>query len=364
MGSRIPPIKVIRPVHTALWNPQSQALRCVEVVQELDDVRSYWFEAEGGAHFRYLPGQHLTLVLDIAGQIEYRVFTLSSTPTRPDRLCITVKTNRPDGLTFWMSRHLTVGTLVSALAPNGRFSVLSQPVAKLLLICAGSGITPMLSTLRWLADRQEPRDVVFIHVVSSPSRCLFDEELQAIDKCLPGLRVVQVVSRVPAGESWSGYVGRLDRRMLGSICPTLSGFDAFCCGPQGFMQRVQQLLQAEGFDMGRYHQESFGNGIETPIEASRQEQPDLNADRFTLLIDDLPLEVANNELLLKALHRQGVRLPTGCRDGLCGTCKIKLNSGVVEMKHQGGLSPKEEQAGLILACCSRARSDVVVSRLV
>jgi ferredoxin-NADP reductase len=362
MASRIA-LRVIRPAHPDLWNPQIQPLHCVEVVEELDDVRSYWFEAQGGGHFRYLPGQHLTLVLEINGQTQYRVFTLSSTPTRPDRLCITVKTNRPDGITFWMSRQLKVGSTVSALAPNGRFSVLSQPVGKLLLISAGSGITPMLSTLRWLADRHEPREVVFIHAVSSPSMRLFDAELQAIDKQLPGLRVVQVVSRVPTGESWSGYVGRLDRRMLGSICPDLRGFDAFCCGPQGFMQRVQQLLQAEGFDMARYHQESFGNGVEAPMEADAQDTLNDDADRFTLVIDDLPLEVARGELLLKALHRQGVRIPTGCRNGLCGTCRIMLRSGVVEMKHQGGLSLKEEQTGLILACCSRARSDVVVTRL-
>lgn len=361
MASRVA-LQVIRPAHPALWNPQLQKLVCVEVVEELDDVRSYWFAAEGGGYFRYRPGQHLTLVLEIDHQTEYRVFTLSSTPTRPDRLCITVKTNRPDGLTFWMSRHLVVGSRLSALAPNGQFSVLSQPVDKLLLISAGTGITPMLSTLRWLADRQELRQVVFVHVVSSPSRRLFDAELQAIDKQLPGLRVVQVVSRVPAGESWSGYVGRLDRRMLNSICPQLQGFDAFCCGPQGFMERVQQLLRADGFDMARYHQESFGNGIEVPAEVDELQVADLDAERFALVIDGLPLEVARGELLLKALHRQGVRLPTGCRSGLCGTCRIRLTSGTVDMQHQGGLSAREEQSGLILACCSRARSDVVVTR--
>jgi ferredoxin len=45
---------------------------------------------------------------------------------------------------------------------------------------------------------------------------------------------------------------------------------------------------------------------------------------------------------------------------MCSTCKSQLASGQVDMKHQGGIRPKEIAAGKFLPCCSRPLSDLVV----
>ena len=69
-----------------------------------------------------------------------------------------------------------------------------------------------------------------------------------------------------------------------------------------------------------------------------------------------------NETLLAAGIRQGIGLPYGCKDGACGSCKCRKISGtVVHGPHQDkALSAEEEAQGLVLTCCARAESDVVL----
>ena len=57
-----------------------------------------------------------------------------------------------------------------------------------------------------------------------------------------------------------------------------------------------------------------------------------------------------------------MRLPSSCTKGLCGTCKSRLVSGKVEMKHQGGIRQREIDQGMVLLCCSKPLTDLVVDR--
>jgi ferredoxin len=66
--------------------------------------------------------------------------------------------------------------------------------------------------------------------------------------------------------------------------------------------------------------------------------------------------------VLNATRDAGLRLPFACSQGLCGTCKSKLISGKVDMKHGGGIRPREIEQGLFLPCCSKPLSNLVVER--
>lgn len=66
--------------------------------------------------------------------------------------------------------------------------------------------------------------------------------------------------------------------------------------------------------------------------------------------------------ILAAARTAGLRLPSSCGRGLCGTCKSKLVSGSVDMKHAGGIRQREIDQGMILLCCSKPLSDLVIER--
>jgi CDP-4-dehydro-6-deoxyglucose reductase len=73
-------------------------------------------------------------------------------------------------------------------------------------------------------------------------------------------------------------------------------------------------------------------------------------------------EVTQDETILAAAIRQGVGLPYGCKDGACSSCKSRLLEGqVVHGTHQlKALSVEEEATGLMLTCCARPQTDVVL----
>lgn len=82
----------------------------------------------------------------------------------------------------------------------------------------------------------------------------------------------------------------------------------------------------------------------------------------TVLPSGRQFESNADETLLAAGIRQGIGLPYGCKDGACGSCKCrKLDGTVTHGPHQSkALSAEEEAQGLILTCCARPESDVVL----
>jgi ferredoxin len=69
----------------------------------------------------------------------------------------------------------------------------------------------------------------------------------------------------------------------------------------------------------------------------------------------------NIQTLLEQGEDAGLILPSSCRSGMCGSCKVKLEQGEVEQLCQDGLSDKEQQQGYILSCSCTPITDVVIS---
>ena len=74
------------------------------------------------------------------------------------------------------------------------------------------------------------------------------------------------------------------------------------------------------------------------------------------------IHCGTDQHVLDAARQAGVRLPASCTQGMCGTCKVKLVSGQVEMKHNGGIRQREIDQGMVLLCCSKPLSDLVVEK--
>src|SRR3546814_106992 len=115
------------------------------VTPEAPDVKSFCFKTADDSWFRYLPGQFITLELPVNDEKLLRTYTLSSSPSRPLAISVTVKA-QPDSLgSRWLLDNLKVGDRITAYGPGGLFSFMHYPAEKYLFIAAGSGITPMRS---------------------------------------------------------------------------------------------------------------------------------------------------------------------------------------------------------------------------
>jgi ferredoxin-NADP reductase/ferredoxin len=74
----------------------------------------------------------------------------------------------------------------------------------------------------------------------------------------------------------------------------------------------------------------------------------------------LNVRVGDDENVLQAARKAGVKIPANCQEGMCGSCKIVKLDGDVDMNHQGGIRAREIDAGKFLPCCSTAKTDLVI----
>ena len=75
------------------------------------------------------------------------------------------------------------------------------------------------------------------------------------------------------------------------------------------------------------------------------------------------IEATGYETVADAAYRQGINIPLDCRDGACGTCKCKAESGRYELGEnfiEDALSEDEIAEGYVLTCQMRAESDCVI----
>jgi ferredoxin-NADP reductase len=347
---------------------QDDSLRCVQIRQETADVKTFVLAAGGPRSFRYLPGQFITLELEIEGRKINRCYTLSSTPTRPDLVGITVKRVPGGAVSNWLHDHLRVGMALGAMGPSGEFSCFKAPAPRYLFLSGGSGVTPLMSMTRALHDLGSDADIVFVHCARTPADILFAEELTMMARNMPHLRLAMVCETHTPGSAYAGHLGRLDAARLAHIAPDFLQRDVYTCGPAPFMAAVRSLLGASRFDMRRYREESFSFESPAPAEKAEQSTGDSinNADGviFNIQLDKTgkTFPCHSNQTILQAAINADIRLPSSCSSGICGTCKTKKISGQVLMTAAGGIRQREIDQGWILPCCSRPTSDIALDR--
>ncbi len=205
--------------------------------------------------FKYLPGQFVFVsVHSHYISREPHPFTLSSTPTRPHCLQITV---RSCGDWTRYAHRITVGDRVYIQGPFGRFShILADPDREIVMIAGGIGITPILSMLRFMADRQDHRAVMLIWSNRSRNDMAYMEEFDDLAAKLTGFRLVlNFTEKAEAGH----LGGRLNLEKLQTMLQTCNRRSAvFLCGPAQMMKQIKGDLRHSGFDLRSIYTETFG----------------------------------------------------------------------------------------------------------
>ena len=338
-------IAILPAARLPLWNDKDNRLRCIAVRVETDDVRTFVFAPETPACFHYLPGQFLTLELPIAGRTVLRTYTLSSSPSRPYSVSVTVKAQPGSIGTRWMFDCLRPGDLLSASGPRGDFTYAPHHRRRALFVSAGSGVTPSISAIRFLSDCAPDAQVDVITCTRSRGDRLFVDELAVLSRQMPDLRVAFLVE---------AEQGRLDQARLSALSPDFLTREIYCCGPAGFMRHVQDMLAAAGFDMAHYHQESFQPDAD-PVPPPASDAGPVNV-AFTA--SGVTVSASRDQTVLEIARAAGIDIETSCAAGLCGTCLTLKTAGNVEMRHKGGISQDEIDEGYILACCARPLGDL------
>jgi len=353
-----------KPAATHKWTDE-EMLECVSVLPESPNVVTVCFQAPSGRPFEFLAGQFLTLELPVPGGPLYRTYTISSSPTRPKSITVTIKAQPGSIGTRWIIDNLRPGVMLKAKGPAGHFTSSNHPAKKYMFISAGSGITPMMSMTTEIYDLGRQCDIVFVNCAQRPSEIIFKRRLEHMATRIEGLELKWVVQDADLYQPWTGYRGRLNQLMLGLMASDYLEREVFCCGPEPFMQSVREALVGLGFDMNHFHQESFHAA---QIEPPRMQDLELDGmvaheeNQVEIVFEDsgITQSCPETDTILLAARNAGIAIPHGCNMGVCGTCRVKKLSGNVHMVHNGGISDEEIEEGYILACCSNPREKVVL----
>lgn len=224
--------------------------RVREVRRETSDVWTLTLEPPDGVTVpAYAPGQFLFATLERRPPlpVEEHHWTISSTPSRPETLAMTIKESGDFTLSIGKTRP---GDTARVLGPYGRFSYVYHPGAdELVFIAAGIGITPFMAMLRHMRDTRPGVKVTLIYASRTENDVVYADELAALEQEQPfPLRVVHVLS----------ITDRLDGDALYRHChEEFEGKTFFVCGPERFIDDMVGALRRARVPSGRIHYERF-----------------------------------------------------------------------------------------------------------
>lgn len=349
--------------HGVYWDRERDTeLICLDVCNETHDIKTFTFKAKENRYFSFEAGQYFAFEVPVGNTVEQRCYSISSSPLRPQLISITVKRVLGGVVSNWLHDNLRPGMTLAAQGPSGSFTLPKHGTGKYLFLSGGAGITPMMSISRALADAATFPDVVFFHAARTPEDLVFYQELMLLSRNSPNFRLFVLPENKGKNPEFSGVTGRISQELLALAVPDISERLVMCCGPGPFMMTARNACSALGVASSHYLEESFDAAVLVESEIDTPTTPDISAFNITFSKQGRTITASPEQSVLSAAKKNGIRLSSSCANGVCGTCKSKLVSGSVDMKHGGGIRQREIDAGMFLPCCSKPLSDLVIDR--
>ncbi len=343
-------------------------LRVTELRSEAEDALVVGFDVPAALRetFRFQAGQYLTLRAEVAGQDLRRSYSVCVAEGEPLRVGV----RRVEGGAFsgFVHGQLRVGDVIEVFPPQGRFCLPPPQLPRHVLgIAGGSGITPILSIMKTLLEREPESRFTLVYANRRQASTMFREEIEDLkNRYMTRLSLFHVFSREQVDVPL--FAGRLDAGKLAQIfataVPVASVDEAFVCGPFEMNEQAEAVLTALGMRSAQIHIERFGTPEMQQGRAAPHEIRDDDVQaRVTLIRDGLARDFEfgrSDPSLLDAAARAGIEVPYSCKSGVCSTCRCKLVEGQVRMDKNFALDKEEVAAGFILSCQAHALTDKVV----
>jgi ferredoxin-NADP reductase len=328
-------------------------LRLASVTRQTSNAKTLRFIVTDGRRLNARPGQFLTFSFLFDGKKFIRSYSICSSAARSGYVEITPKRVDQGCVSVFLNDRASVGMTVEANGPFGQFCLDESKHHNIVMLAAGSGITPMMAMLRYIDDLRLETTATLLYCVRTNKDIIFESELAQLRSRLKTFEYHVLLSQPHA--EWSGARGHVSREFIENTVGDIELRHFFLCGPPPFMEVSRAVLIGLGVKPERIMQESFGGF------APRNTQP-VPAAETGVVIEFVrsgeTCAVRGGQTLLEAAEEHGVGIPSSCRQGQCGTCKTKLLAGTVQMDTEDGLDPDSKAQGFVLTCVGHADGDV------
>ena len=287
---------------------------------------------------RGVAGQHHPVTVEIAGRHYERTYSLMQVDA--DHLCLTVKKVDQGLVSSWLVDQSQTGDILRLGQPYGEMQQQVQ-TPRLLLLAAGSGITPMLSLIEAFCQSRQLK-AIFVQLmywVKTHEDAAYAEYLKEVAENFTNF-TYQIF-----------YTQEHDQRLNPSHIDQLKSLNettVYACGPSGFAAMAESLfnhaaaIQTEAFSLSQFDTDATDTGFINVI----------------LTQSNKTLAIPKGQSILSSLEQQGIKPKHGCRMGICNKCACSKVQGSTKNLLNG--SANHEPSQLLKICVNSAQSDLVI----
>jgi len=291
-------------------------------------------DPEGGELPPFSAGAHIDVTVP-GGYV--RQYSLFNNPAERNIYRIGVwKDANSRGGSRALHEAVNVGDALQVSLPRNRFRV-PKTTKHALLLARGIGVTPILSIAHDLQAKNIPFGLHYVYALMSPNS------------------FKTTIEQAPFAGNTTYYREATEDNALLDAAALLADqpedMQLFLCGVDWWLDPIIKIAQQKGFAEERIHVERFTAKLAAPLLDKVFE--------VKIASTGAVYKIPGDKTVSAALEEQGVKIPTSCEQGMCGTCKVKVLEGEIDHRDKR-LSAEQKAAGYFLACVSRGKGDTLV----
>jgi len=310
-------------------HPQRMNLEVADIIPEASDTLTFRLAPTDAMLPPFLAGQYLALYLEVDGICTSRPYSISSAPNQVGYYDITVK-RVPNGLVsnFLLDR-IRRGDRLTTSGPQGNFYF--NPLVHgntMICIAGGSGITPFMSMIREIVERNLSRNLILYYGNRSSNDIIFHEPLSQIASAFERIHYIPVIEN--ASHDYGGQCGLITADLLKETAGSMEAATFFLCGPQGMYDFCLSQIDQLGIPHRKIRRELYG----PPVDISQDPAwpPDIEPD-----------------------HQYSVSIKAGP-----SMCRVKVLAGKVFQPANTPVRKSDTRYGYVHACVSYPLTDLEI----
>ena len=295
--------------------------------------------------FKFKAGQYITIKHNINGEEIRRSYSLCSDPNT-NEIAVGVKRVEGGKMSTFLTKEIKIGDILEVMPPTGNFIFEEGNV---VAICAGSGITPILSMMK-----SSNSTFTLIYGNKTIESSMFYDEIRNINS-----ENHFVFSREEVEDCFHS-------RINDSVIETVLQGDFknrvfYICGPGELIDNTEKFLIKNGVKTSDIFFERF-TSVKKKDAVNKSETDEIICN-ITVIMDGDEFEYtlsSRGDTILDSAIDEGADVPFSCKGAVCCTCKAKVMEGKVIMDENYSLSEEEVEQGYILTCQAHPTTEDVI----
>jgi len=330
------------------------SLKIASIIKETEDAITICFKQPALKKIKYVPGQYITVIVTINNRKYQRPYSISSTPGVDSTLNITVKRVLHGIVSNHIIDMFKDGDIIEVIEPMGDFAYTHDGNNEIYLWGAGSGITPLISILKFILSATNNKITLSYSNPSKQKTIFYSQLIQLKELYQDRFSLNFFCTREVDKNTLSGRITHQHVTHFVSTSTDISKTLHYICGPTGLKQTVKTTLADLGLPLTSMFSEDFEHIV------NEAELKDIQTQAVQIIKNEeqFEVEVVKGKSILESALDMQIDLSYSCQTGACTLCKAQLLSGSVKIIG-ADICGKELGDNEYLLCCSYPLTDNV-----